>query len=144
MSDSPIYFYGGPFSNFVGYPIALPNQWGKETTYLTVEHYFQAQKATTQSEHDYVNEAKSPSEAKRRGQNIRLRWDWDDVRYRIMLRGLWVKFCNPEYRGYLLDTGDRELREDSPTDFIWGCRNDGQNLLGKALMEVRAKINDKT
>lgn len=51
----------------------------------------------------------------------------------------------------LLDTGDRELVEASPTDRIWGVgfamanagehREEwGENRLGKAMMAVREKI----
>jgi ribA/ribD-fused uncharacterized protein len=58
-------------------------------------------------------------------------------------------------RGLLLATGERELVEASPSDRIWGVgyvekdagRNRvkwGQNLLGKALMEVRGRIREES
>lgn len=58
------------------------------------------------------------------------------------LRG---KFELEPYRSGLLLTHPRPLAEDSPTDFVWGCRDphgghDGQNLLGMALMQVRAEL----
>jgi predicted NAD-dependent protein-ADP-ribosyltransferase YbiA (DUF1768 family) len=42
-------------------------------------------------------------------------------------------------------THPRPLAEDSPSDFVWGCRDPqggygGQNLLGLALMRVRAEL----
>lgn len=54
----------------------------------------------------------------------------------------------------LLDTGDRELVEASPTDRIWGVgfgaahagehRGEwGENRLGKALMSVRARLREE-
>ena len=58
-------------------------------------------------------------------------------------------------REILLSTGDRELVEASPLDKIWGIGFDpqkavysarnkwGQNLLGKALMEVRKKLRNE-
>ena len=47
-----------------------------------------------------------------------------------------------ENQSGLLLTRPRPLAEDSPTDFVWGCRDaegghGGQNLLGLALMQVR-------
>lgn len=63
-----------------------------------------------------------------------------------MVGVLICKFGNPELRKILLSTGDEELVEDTTSwhDNIWGncdcprCRNiPGQNLLGKALMQVR-------
>ncbi|MCY3414471.1 MAG: NADAR family protein [Candidatus Heimdallarchaeota archaeon] len=42
----------------------------------------------------------------------------------------------------LLSTGDEEIYEDNPTDFIWGHRNQGLNLLGKALMEIREVLKN--
>ena len=45
----------------------------------------------------------------------------------------------------LMETGDRELVEDSWLDDFWGwgTNRDGQNMLGKLWMEVRAELNMK-
>jgi ribA/ribD-fused uncharacterized protein len=59
-----------------------------------------------------------------------------------------------ELRAWLLATGERELVEASPRDRIWGVgfkaenagvnrRRWGQNLLGKALMGVRARLREE-
>lgn len=140
MSTSPIYFYGGPFSNFAPSVFAAKDRWGRPRWYKTVEHYFQAAKATTPEDHDYVVSAEKARQAKNRGREIKLRSGWDDMSYDVMLEGLRCKFALPDYKRQLLATGDRELREDSPTDFIWGYRNNGLNLLGKALMQIRTEI----
>jgi ribA/ribD-fused uncharacterized protein len=75
------------------------------------------------------------------------------------LKATWTKFTTSEksdpLRGFLASTGDRELVEASK-DNIWGCgltlaearkfkgaQWPGQNLLGKALMEVRKELFDK-
>ena len=79
---------------------------------------------------------------------------WAKVAYNAVCRGNYAKFSqNDELRSFLLATGDRVLVEASPTDCIWGIgisKTDpkaldpskwrGSNLLGKALMEVRAAI----
>ena len=60
-----------------------------------------------------------------------------------MKTALRAKFTQHEnLKKILLDTGDRELIEDSPTDYQWGCGQDGtgQNLLGKALVEIRTEL----
>lgn len=71
-----------------------------------------------------------------------------------MVQALEAKFADPELRQILLGTGDRIIVEASPYDRIWGVglsENDddlyagnwkGQNLLGKALMEVREKLKN--
>ena len=73
---------------------------------------------------------------------------WDTKKYDIMKRGLIEKFSqNKELKKALLNTNDAILVEASPYDKIWGIgiseedtKNKkwrGENLLGKALMDVR-------
>jgi predicted NAD-dependent protein-ADP-ribosyltransferase YbiA (DUF1768 family) len=60
-----------------------------------------------------------------------------------MLNILRAKAEQHEYvRRKLLATGDRELIEDSWRDDFWGwgANRDGQNMLGKLWMQVRADI----
>lgn len=141
-SEGPVDFYGGPFSNFAPCVFGAEDEWGRTCMYRSVEHFFQAWKATTPEDHDYVRTGSGPQDAKDRGRKIKLRSDWEEIKYNIMVFGLRAKFMMPEYKRRLLETGNREIREDSPSDFIWGYRNNGQNLLGKALMQVRAEIKE--
>lgn len=73
---------------------------------------------------------------------------WDETKYNIMKTGLFEKFTqNPKLEKLLLDTKDSILVEASPYDKIWGIGLNatdakikpwkGENLLGKALMDVR-------
>ena len=73
---------------------------------------------------------------------------WDTKKYDIMKRGLIEKFSqNTELKKALLDTNDAILVEASPYDTIWGIglgekdakikKWRGENLLGKALIDVR-------
>jgi ribA/ribD-fused uncharacterized protein len=69
--------------------------------------------------------------------------DWDDVRVPAMKRLLHTKAAQHEYvRRKLLATDDRELVENSWRDDFWGWgpNKDGQNMLGKLWMEVRAEL----
>ncbi|MNG45803.1 Swarming motility protein YbiA [compost metagenome] len=81
---------------------------------------------------------------------------WSLARYDLMVDILKAKFeQNPTMARKLLATGDRILVEASPSDKIWGiglapddpnaqipARWLGQNLLGKALMEVREYLRN--
>jgi ribA/ribD-fused uncharacterized protein len=73
--------------------------------------------------------------------------DWDEVKVQIMLDILRAKVSQHEYvRRKLLETGDRELVEDSWRDDFWGWgpNRDGHNMLGKLWMEVRAELRATT
>jgi ribA/ribD-fused uncharacterized protein len=138
MSE-PVDFYGGPLSNFAYSTIQIDVGFGPQV-YTTVEHAFQAAKCTNLSDHYNVKGAQSPGLAKQAGRNVQLRKDWEQIKYDVMLKCLRAKFEIPFYKEILLTTGSREIREDSPTDFEWGYRNGGKNLLGKALMQIRSEI----
>lgn len=71
------------------------------------------------------------------------REDWDAVKIGIMRRILRAKVEQHEYvRRKLLQTGDRQLVEDSWRDCFWGwgSNKDGQNMLGRLWMEIRAEL----
>jgi len=77
---------------------------------------------------------------------------WDASKYDIVVQANRYKFSqNLDLRTRLLETEGRELVEASPMDRIWGVgyakgkalqnrARWGQNLLGKALMQVRDEI----
>ena len=78
---------------------------------------------------------------------------WNEKRYGIMLDALRLKFNqNPSIKQKLLLTGPKTLYEATKNDKIWGIgfydadaiNTDkikfGTNLLGKALMEIRAEL----
>lgn len=69
--------------------------------------------------------------------------NWDAVKVGEMRAILRDKAHRHEYvRRKLLATGDRELIEDSWRDAFWGWgpNRDGQNMLGKLWMEIRAEL----
>lgn len=110
----------------------------------TVEHAFQAAKATTDAQRQWILEAKRPGVAKQRGRKIDLRPDWDDVKLDIMHRLLQLKFSLSDLRPKLLSTQDWELLEDNNWgDRFWGTVDGkGENHLGKLLMKVRSEIRN--
>lgn len=77
-----------------------------------------------------------------RGKAFR-RPDWDAVKVDVMRDILRAKVAQHEYvRRKLLATGNRELVENSWRDDFWGWgpNRDGQNMLGRLWMEVRAEL----
>jgi len=73
--------------------------------------------------------------------------DWDAIKFDVMRQILRAKVEQHEYvRRKLLQTGDRELIENSWRDDIWGWgpNRDGQNMLGKLWMEIRAALREAT
>ena len=79
-------------------------------------------------------------EARRWGNQIDLRSDWDEVKYDIMYELLKLKFQDPNLLAKLLATGDAHLEEGNRHgDKYWGTVNgSGQNYLGKLLMQIRS------
>jgi N-glycosidase YbiA len=111
--------------------------------YPTNEHYYQAMKANSEEFRKWIADAPNPFAAMKAGRSLRegkeLRSDWDTFKFDYMYKGLIAKFSqNPELKRKLLDTGDIEIHENSPTDMIWGIK--GQDMLGKLLMKVRNEL----
>jgi len=110
--------------------------------YPSVENSYQAHKTID------VNIRKefatiSPKDAKYKGQNLIIRNDWEDVKQTIMRKGLNLKFENKELLQLLLNTTGSQLIHLSPWDLYWGVDNNGngQNILGKMIMEIRSFYN---
>lgn len=72
--------------------------------------------------------------------------DWDARKLGVMEQLVRDKFVrNPEIRTKLAETGSRELvnafRDKTPANLYWGAvEGEGQNHLGKILMETRSSI----
>lgn len=129
------------------------------TTYRSAEQYMMERKAALFGDLDTAARIladDSPAEAKRLGREVR-GFDsatWQRHRFAIVERGNAAKFGQDEtLAGYLRSTGDAVLVEASPDDRVWGVgraiddpaaadprRWDGENLLGFALMRVRAGL----
>lgn len=130
----------GEFNNFDKNPIKI---FGKK--WQTVEHAYQAQKTDNIEEQTAIHKATSPREARNLGQTVKMRRDWDKVKYSVMKECVRAKFTQHQHlQDLLLSTGDEEIIEDSPIDWYWGCGSDGkgENNLGKILMEVRGELRN--
>lgn len=81
--------------------------------------------------------------AKKMGKTLNLRPNWDIIKIPIMKDLLEQKFRQPHFRNLLLDTHPEVLVEGNWwKDTFWGqCPlGNGENWLGKLLMEIRAKL----
>lgn len=115
--------------------------------YKTAEHAFQAAKTFDEAEKNKIKLSKTPAEAKRLGRRVKLRADWEDVKYGIMEEIVSLKFLqNKELKEKLLHIPDEELVEyNRHHDNIWGkcvcsrCKCKGTNFLGKILRSVKSK-----
>lgn len=110
--------------------------------YMTVEHAFQASKTKDRVLRKRVAQISTPGKAKRYGRKLPLREDWEQVKIGVMRSLLRKKFRIPALRRLLLETGDAVLIEGNHWhDTFWGvCQGQGENHLGKLLMEVRDEI----
>ena len=105
---------------------------------------------------DKILEEKSPKIQQALGRKVKnFNLDvWDQHKQQIVYEGNYLKFTQHKYlKKRLLDTSELILVEASPFDKVWGiglhfrddeCLNEanwqGQNLLGRALMRVRAAL----
>lgn len=124
-------------SNF--YPV--PIKW-HGLLFSSVEHAYQAAKATNDDDRKKIQKCSSPGAAKRMGKIILLRSDWEEIKLDVMYQLLKQKFSQPDFRQRLLSTYDQTLIEGNEWgDEFWGvCRGKGENHLGKLLMKVREEV----
>ena len=99
--------------------------------YLTVEHFYQAMKSLDHRDHIAVASTQTPGQAKKAGQLVTLRPDWDYMRLLVMCTGIQIKFEDPTLQQRLLNTKDALLFEGNTwNDRFWGIdirTGEGQN-----------------
>lgn len=142
------------FSQWYGAPFVVDGD-----RYRTAEHFMMAAKARLfgdNAAHAKVLAAPTAGAAKAIGREVKgfNEQTWVTHRYEIVVSANQAKFSqNADLKAFLLGTGQRVLAEASPVDRIWGiglAANDdratnpkrwrGLNLLGFALMDVRARL----
>ena len=154
ITNTHIYFWNGVYS-----------QWSKSiftedgVTYPNAEQYMMQKKAEVFGATDILDQMKKTSDprvVKGLGRKIKNFDDaiWDKHKMKIVTQAQILKFTqNPLLLEQLLEDRDRVIVEASPVDRVWGIGlhydNDevlnesnwnGQNLLGKCIMEAREQI----
>lgn len=127
----------GFLSNFHSSNVTLDG-----VVYPSVEHAYQASKTFDIDKRRAVQAAHSAGNAKRLGQALDLRYDWEDVKFQVMLDLVRQKFSVEPLRTSLLNTGDTILIEGNAWgDRYWGVSGgQGLNKLGLILMAVRQEL----
>ncbi|MFA5932608.1 MAG: NADAR family protein [Microgenomates group bacterium] len=130
------------FSNFSSFQV----EW-KGRVWQTSEHAYQASHffETTPELVEEIFVAKSAHEAFKiaKANTGRAPEDWDEKKVAVMEDIVRHKLeQNPYIMHKLLQTGDREIVEDSPKDAFWGWGKDrnGRNELGKIWMKLREEV----
>ena len=157
VTDKHIFFWGEWPSNWFKCHFTVD---GNE--FFNSEQYFMYVKAITFGDTEVAEEilvkGKNPKVAKALGRKVKNYDDkvWNEKRYQVMVEANMHKFSqNEELKALLLNEEwrDKGFVEASPYDKIWGlgvgeaeASDDestwkGQNLLGKALDEVREKLS---
>ena len=141
MTETPITEFKGRWtrlSNFA--PCAI---WFDKHIYGSVEHAYQAAKTFNEDERQAIRKIATPNEAKKAGQLVSMRDDWEAVKINIMRELLLAKFAQEPDRTILQSTGDADLVEGNWWgDKFWGQSplGHGENWLGRLLMYVRGEL----
>lgn len=143
MEDWAITQFRGDYrflSNFYSSPLKFSDLY-----FPTVEHAYQAAKTLNPAERKYIAGLETAGDAKRAGQEVTIRGDWEQVKYGAMYLLVQKKFENRHLRDRLVYTRKAPLIEGNTWhDTYWGqcfCEThgmSGQNKLGEILMQVRA------
>ena len=126
---------------------SLGSVWYKDRMYPSVEHAYQAQKSLDPAIQQMIRNAPTPNTAKKIARAVSLRGDWEEVKIDIMRELLKEKFSREPEKSILLSTGDEELIEGNWWgDRFWGQSpiGNGQNWLGRLLMEIRSELRKVT
>ena len=138
--------FGGLSNMAAGFPVRVNG-----ILIPTSEALFQACQFPQRPElQQLIIDQKSPMTAKMKGKPHRLdiRADWEKIKIGVMRWCLRVKLVQQWTRfGELLrSTGERPIIEESRKDDFWGAIGDegapleGQNVLGRLLMELRCQL----
>jgi ribA/ribD-fused uncharacterized protein len=114
-------------------------------TFATVEHCFQYYKTTDKVWRKKIRAACDPATAKKFGRQCPMRKNWDGMKIHLMGRFVLAKFRqHDDLAEALIATGDRPIEEDAWWDAFWGTgkKGNGDNYMGKILMQVRKTLID--
>lgn len=132
------------FDNFSSFQVKYDGHW-----WPTSEHAYQAAKFKGVNDKIYktIKAAKSAHDAQKIANDNKptQRKNWDKIKGRVMKEILRHKIQqHPYVLKKLLQSGNREIIEDSWRDanWGWGPNKDGNNLLGKIWMELRNEFLD--
>ena len=113
--------------------------------YKTAEHFYQANKFDNEEIREKIINAETPKESSTIGRdrkNIR-RKDFKDIKLSVMSEAIYNKFSqNKDIRSKLIETRNEPIREMTTKESFWGVgpNLDGENQIGKILMNIRKRV----
>lgn len=143
MEKEPVLFYGGQwgcFSNMSSYAVEMDGK-----VFMTSEHAYQYSKFSDESIKEKILMARSGYGAKMIALENKslVAPNWSSMSLEVMENILRKKLeQHPHIKEKLLETGDREIIEASPSDAFWGWGPDknGLNHHGKIWMKLRGEL----
>lgn len=142
-TEKQIFFYEHEFYVFSNYSSFMLEWKGK--LYPTSEHAYHSEKFEDEALKEQLRNTRSAHDSQRfanANKDKRIK-DWDDVKLEIMKEILKAKVSqHPYVMKKLVESGNKELIEDSWRDDFWGWgpNKNGANHLGKLWMEVRSEL----
>lgn len=141
-TDQQVFFYEQefyPLSNFSAFAV----EW-RGRVWPTSEHAYHSEKFVDQADKEIIYECRSAHDAFKNAQMMIVTTpNWKEIREVIMYGILTAKLSqHPYVRKKLMETGERELIENSWRDDFWGWgeNREGQNALGKLWMRIRTEM----
>lgn len=145
-SDKQVLFYERKFYMFSNFSSFMVEYNG--VVWMTSEHAYQAAKFTDPTLCEQIRLARSADDAFKfaRAHNDAIRADWQQIKVRVMEEVVRAKLeQHPYIQKKLLETGNKEIIENSPVDSFWGWgpERNGENHLGKIWMKLREELLGK-
>ncbi len=144
-TEKQIFFYEHEFYVFSNYS-SFMLEW-KGELYPTSEHAYHSEKFEDAEMKEQIRNTRSAHDSQKlananKDKQIK---NWDKIKLGVMKDVLRAKVeQHPYVKKKLLESGDKELIEDSWRDDFWGWgpNKDGENHLGKLWMEVREEFKN--
>ena len=145
MDNEPVLFYGGQcgcFSNMSSYAVEIDGK-----VFMTSEHAYQYAKFSDTGIQEEIFNARSGYDAKMIAlvNKSLTPTDWAERSLKVMESILRKKLAqHPHIKEKLLETGNRDIIESSPTDAFWGWGPDkkGLNHHGKIWVKLRSELQN--
>lgn len=119
----------------------------KGRVFKSVEHAYVSEKRGDDEWREFcANTELTPHQIKKKGQEIDVRPDWDNIKVMVMEYCLRSKFKHEPFRTLLRDTGKQNIQEGNYwNDTFWGVDlkqnpNIGENHLGRLIMKIRDEL----
>jgi len=138
-TNTGVYFYTARFYALDSFSAFTVDIWDK--VFLTAEHAYQWRKYSESNPEvaEKILAAQNPHDANKNG----FVDSWHDEKLERMKEILRAKLARHEkVQALLLETGERDICENSAVDYFWGIGADGsgENQLGKLWMKLRAEL----